>query len=134
MTTYILDACALISVAKKDKNYQVVQSILQNSSIGQATVYIHKINLLETFNYISKHKDHETAQTMVRAISCLNVQVVEEIDIEVASGFYTRFKTPLADSIAVSTAHAKRGTLVTADYKDMKVIAEYLDSPAFLWI
>ena len=45
--TYILNACALIALFKKEQGADKVRALLDDAIAGQSVVYMHTVNLIE---------------------------------------------------------------------------------------
>ena len=130
----VLDACAVIAVAKQEQGHEVVTSLFTKAINNNASLFIHQINLLEVYNYISKYHNTLAADTMSEEIKKLPITVVKDFSMKYASKFYIMHKVSIADSIALATAQEYNAILVTADYHDMKQIERIETLQKFLWI
>ena len=134
MTHYVLDACAIIALAKQEQGYETVASLFTKAINNKASLFIHQINLLEVYNYISKHHNSQAADAMSDEIKKLPITVVKDFNMKYASRFFIAHKVSMADSIALATAQEYNAKLVTVDYHDMKPIERTDTHPQFLWI
>jgi len=134
MNHYVLDACAIIAIAKLEQGHETVNSLFTKAINNKAGLLMHQINLLEVYNYIAKYHSATAADTMLNEIMKLPITIVKDFNLKCASRFYTAHKVSIADSIALATAHEYNAKLVTADYHDMKQIELADASPQFLWI
>lgn len=112
MTNYVLDACAIIAIAKQEQGHEIVSSLFTKALSNSANLFIHQINLLEVYNYISKYHNSIAADTMNEEIKKLPVTVLKDFNMKYASKFYVAYKVPIADSIALAIAQEYNAILV----------------------
>jgi PIN domain nuclease of toxin-antitoxin system len=123
MTTYILDACALIALLKQEEGADKIRAILKEAKVGTAAVYMSVVNLIEVHYVFTKPLGKEGAAEILRKIPKLPIQVIVAINSHVFDeavrirSTYNRSKTPisLADAIGLGTAITLNGSFVTSD-------------------
>ena len=131
---YILDACTIIAITKQEQGHEIVESLINKAINNEINLFMHQINLLEVYKYISKYYNELAAEIMKDEIEKLPIAIIKDFNIKSASGFLIKFKVSIADSIALSTAQRFDAELVTADYHDMKQIEQFNPDSKFLWI
>ena len=136
MTTYILDACALVAVLKGENGAEDVDNLFQQAARGEAALCMSIINLLEVYyGFISDIGIVETIDMMNNIdntpLSILNT-ISQQAYHEAArlKGIYHRLS--LADAIGVATAIEQGGIFVTSDHHELEFIEEK-ESLKFFW-
>jgi len=49
MTTYVLDACAILAVLSNEPGADVVEDVYEKAASGEAILTLNKVNLLEVY-------------------------------------------------------------------------------------
>lgn len=105
---YILDASALLALIQNEEGTQVVDSLLDDSTI-------HSVNLAEV-----ARKLVQKGMSVVEAtelLSDLHLDVIEELSEKQAyhTANWTGRGLSLGDSVCLTTGHVYEHTIVTAD-------------------
>jgi predicted nucleic acid-binding protein len=132
---YVLDACALIALVKKEKGYEKIKSLLDEASTGQSTIYMHTINLIEVYYHFYRSSGKEKSGTILEQIYKMPVNFVDFIDPTIfseTSRLKAAYAIPLGDSIGLATAFKTEGVFVTADHSDFEEI-EKTEAFSFFW-
>ena len=132
---YVLDACALLAVARNEKGADVVVNAYNEASKGEARLYLNRINLFEVYYDFYKYKNKDYADNFVKTIKCSEVQICEfdENIFTHAGRLKATYKISLADSIALAQTIVVKGSLLTCDHHEFDVI-EGKEPLAFHWI
>jgi len=136
MTSYVLDACALVALLKGETGAEKVDRFFQQAVLGEATLYISIVNLLEV--YYGFARDIGIAETvdMLNNIENTPLVVVDTISRKVyheaARIKGTHRKLSLADAIGIATAIERGGIFVTADHHELEAI-EKKEEFQFFW-
>ena len=125
MTTYVLDACAMLAVLSNETGADTVESIYEKAESGNAILAMNKINLLEVYYDLIRAYGKDRAVEVLTEIKNLPILVYHEITDEVfleAARLKTSYRISLADSIALAQAIALGGELVTCDHHEFDLV------------
>jgi PIN domain nuclease of toxin-antitoxin system len=102
--TFVLDACALLAVARNEEGARVVVDAYKKASNGEAKILINRVNLLEVYYDFYRYQGKEYANEFVREVKKSVVQICEfdENLFEEAGRFKASYKISLAGSIALA--------------------------------
>jgi len=75
--TFILDACALLAVARGEKGADVVVDVYKKATDSRAKLLLNRINLLEVYYDFYRYRGKEYADTFVKTVNQSNVQICE---------------------------------------------------------
>jgi predicted nucleic acid-binding protein len=124
---YVLDACSLIALFKKEKGIDKIITLFDEAQEGQHTIYIHSVNLIEVYYHFCRVWSKEKADIILDEICNLPINIVDIIDDVIfseTSRFKATYPIPLGDAFGLATAIKTGGTLVTADHSDFEEIEE----------
>ena len=132
---FVLDACALLAVARNEKGADVVVEAYNQASKGEAKLFLNRINLLEVYYDFYRYKGCEYANHFVKTIKCSEVQICEfdENVFTQAGRLKATYKISLADSIALAQTIIVKGSLMTCDHHEFDAI-EGKEPLQFHWI
>ncbi|MCL2121001.1 MAG: type II toxin-antitoxin system VapC family toxin [Clostridiales bacterium] len=136
MTTYVLDACAMLAVLSNEPGADVVEEIYEKADSGEVVLTINKVNLLEVYYDLFRTYGKERADEIVNEIRRLPIQIFHEISDDVfaeAGRLKASHKISLADSIALAQTLVISGELLTADHHEFDTI-EGNEPIVFHWI
>jgi predicted nucleic acid-binding protein len=132
--TYVLDACAILALIKKEKGWHNVDRLLQECVKGEIRLYLNSVNLLEVY-YDRLYVSRDEAEEAYELIYNSNIQVIDDITLILreAARYKTTYNLSLADAIGLATAVCLDATFVTCDHHELEVI-EQKESIPLLWI
>jgi len=132
---FVLDACALLAVSRNEKGAEVVISAYNKASIGEAKLFLNRVNLLEVYYDFYRYKGKDYADNFVKTVKQSEVQICEfdEVIFTHAGRLKATYKISLADSIALAQAIVSRGSLLTCDHHEFDAI-EGKEPLEFHWI
>jgi predicted nucleic acid-binding protein len=132
--TYVLDACALLALIKKETGYQTVDQLLQKCVKGETRLYLNSINLLEVY-YDRLYVNSNEAEEAYKLIYDSDIQVINDIMLILreAAQFKTSYSLSIADAIGLATAACLDATFVTCDHHELEKVEQNSAIP-FLWI
>jgi PIN domain nuclease of toxin-antitoxin system len=132
---YILDACAIIALIKKEAGWESVFNVLSRAIKGETTVFMHEINLLEVYYGLYKERGKEYAEKKIIEASKFFVVIngLTSSAFAEAGRLKASYKISLADSVALSEASVSGGMLLTSDHHEFDVI-EKSEDIKFQWI
>ena len=133
---YVLDACALTALLKKEKGADKVVEIYRKAIAGEAKLLMNKLNLLETYYDQYRSLGKSVADEILDHVRRSHVTIVPEISDDVfaeAGRLKASYRISLADSIALAEASVSGASLVTADHHEFDAI-EKSEQIKFLWI
>ena len=120
MTSYILDACAMIALINREEGAEAVDNLFHQAVKGEAKLYMSIINLLEiSYGFIGDIGVTKTQEILKKidetplvVISTISQQVYNEA-VRIKS---THRRLSLADSVGIATAVELDGIFVTSDH------------------
>ena len=133
--TYILDACSLIALFKKEKGADKIKVLLEDALAGQYDIYMNTVNLIEIHYLFYRALGKEKSNLILEQVKTMPIKLVNTIDdiiFSEASRLKAQYAIPLGDSIGLATAIRMNGTFVTADHSDFEEI-EKAESISFFW-
>ncbi|MDR0442909.1 MAG: PIN domain-containing protein [Treponema sp.] len=136
MTHYVLDACALIALLKKEQGAEAVDDLFQQTVRGEAALSMSIVNLLEVYyGFIGEIGLTET-EDMMNTIADTPLSIIDTISKrvyrEAARLKGTHRRLSLADAVGVATAVECGGVFVTCDHHELEPI-ERKEALKFLW-
>ena len=72
---FVLDACALISVARNEKGADAVADVYNRANKGEAVLLMNRINLLEVYYDFYWHKGKKYADGFVETVKQSEVRI-----------------------------------------------------------
>ena len=132
---FVLDACALLAVARSEDGADVVVNAYNKANNGEAKLFLNRVNLLEVYYDFYRYKGKNYADDFVKTVKRSEVQICEfdEIIFGHAGRLKASYKISLADSIALAQTIAVNGALLTCDHHEFDAI-EGKEPLKFLWI
>jgi predicted nucleic acid-binding protein len=133
--TYVLDACALIALFKKEQGADRVKELLDNALDGQDLMYMSTVNLIEVYYGFYRELKKEQAGLILEQIYKMPIHFIDVIDkvvIDEASRLKALYYIPLGDAIGLATAISINGTFVSSDHNDLDQI-EKSEPISFFW-
>ena len=136
MKSYVLDACALVALLKKENGAETVDELFQKAVRDEAALYISIVNLLEVYYGFIGDIGLEETQDIIKKIDDTPLAVIDTISQRVyheaarIKGTYRRLS--LADSVGIATAVEYGSAFVTSDHHELESIA-HKENLNFLW-
>ena len=132
---FVLDACALLAVARNEKGADIVVDAYNKANKGEAKLFLNRINLLEVYYDFYRYKGKDYADNFVETIKCSEVHICEfdESIFAQAGRLKATYKISLADSIALAQAIVVKGSLLTCDHHEFDAV-EGKEPLNFHWI
>jgi predicted nucleic acid-binding protein len=135
LTTYLLDACALLAYVKKEPESVKVKELFDRALIREIAICISVINLTEAYYGLIRNDGMETAGEIMKSLDELPLSVIDTVSRAVsrdAARFKVSYSMSLADTFLCATAKSLSATIVTKDSEiEAAVQPERL---AVLWI
>jgi len=123
MTTFVLDASAVLRYTDKEPGYKRVAELLKQAFKGEIELLLSAVNWGEIVGALYKRVGMARARSIAGSLAALPITIVpvDTADAEAAAIFKCDFKVPYADAFAaaLTLAHSQpqhRATLVTADF------------------
>jgi len=137
ITSYVLDACALVAVINRENGAETVDKLFHQAVKGEVNLFISIINLLEVnYGFIGDIGIAKT-QKILKAIDETPLVIINTISEqaynEAARIKGTHRRLSLADAVGLATAAELDGIFVTSDHHELDVIADKEASLKFLW-
>jgi len=136
MTTYILDACALIAVFNGEKGADAVSGIINSAAGGDCSVLMNKYNLLEVYYGYFRDEGEDAAEQKLEILGNLTVMVKDTLTDELmrmTGKIKSSYKCSLADAVLLAQALMDNAIVVTADHHEMDAV-ERDGKIQFLWL
>jgi len=136
MTTYVLDACAMLAVLSNEPGAEVVEEVYEKAASGEVDLAINILNLLEVYYNLIRAYGSAKADEILNEILKLPIHVYHEISekvFTVSGRLKASYSISLADSVALAQAMALDGNLMTADHHEFDAI-EKLEDIRIVWI
>jgi predicted nucleic acid-binding protein len=133
---YVLDACALTALLKKEAGADEVFAIYKKAVAGEASLVMNKLNLLETYYDQYRSLGKLVADKTLDSIKKSPITIISEISDVVfaeAGRLKASYRISLADSVALAEASVLKGTLLTADHHELDAV-EQKEHIKFRWI
>jgi predicted nucleic acid-binding protein len=126
VTTYILDACALIAFLNDEEGADCVENLLVQAQNDECLLLMHYINLGEVYYYVCRQEGEDTANSVYAALIELPIRFVgiSEPQLLTAGQIKATHRMPYADAFAVALCVLESATLVTADRHDFEPLEE----------
>ncbi len=120
---YVLDACAMIALLRREPGEAVVWTHLGDSN---NTCLAHAINLCEVYYDFHRDAGEAAAEGAVADLKALGI--IERNDLDEAlwkdtGKLKARGKISLADSLAIALTNRVGGTLLTSDHHELDAVA-----------
>ena len=125
MTTYVLDACAMLAVLSNEPGADVIEALYKKAAAGEAVLTMNKVNLLEVYYNLVREYGVERADGFYNDVKRMPIRLYHEMTDDVfkqAGRLKTSYKVSLADSVALAQALVLGGELVTCDHHEFDVI------------
>ena len=137
MTSYVLDACAMIAVINREEGAEVVDKLFHQAVKDEIKLYMSIINLLEVNYGFIGDMGIEKTQEIMKKIDDTPLEIISTISqraYDEASRIKDIYrKLSLADSVGIATAAELDGVFVTSDHHEIEAIAGKEMSLKFLW-
>ena len=133
---YVLDACALTALFKKEDGVDEVVAIYKKAVAGEIKLVMNKLNLLETYYDQYRSIGKSVADKSLASVKKSPIVIISEISDAVfaeAGRLKASYRISLADSIALAEASVSDGTLLTADHHELDMV-EKKERIKFYWI
>ncbi len=120
---YVMDACAMLALLRKEPGEHVVANALADPN---ADCYAHAMNLCEVYYIFHRDSGEASAETAISDLKGLGI--IEGNDLD--SAFWkdvgklkAQHRASLADFCAITLTNRVGGTLLTSDHHELDVIA-----------
>ena len=132
--TYVLDACALISVFNAEPGSGKVRDLLIRSITSEVLVVMSPVNLAEVYydriNIVGleqANKIYNWVKTAITVPEDLTDNIIRE-----AGRLKSKYKCSLGDAFGLATAIELSGQFVTADHHELDEVEKH-ESIHFFW-
>jgi len=131
----VLDACALLAVARNEEGADIVAQAYDKAARGDARLLLNRINLLEVYYDFYRYKGKAYADDFIKSVKKSDVKICEfdEHIFNHAGRLKATYKISLADSIALAQTIAVSGALLTCDHHEFDAL-EGKEPIEFMWI
>ncbi len=121
---FVLDACALIALLKKEEGADIVAAAYKEAESGKARIIVNRVNLLEVFYGFYHNRGKNFANRIISGVtqSIVSISEFDEEIFPVAGRLKASYKISLADSIVLAQTIVTNGVLLTADHHEFDAI------------
>jgi len=133
---YILDACALIALFKKEDGAVYVNSLITLADQGDCEAYIHKVNFLEVYYEYVRAEGKAAAYQYYKAFQQHNIKILSSINDNVfhkAGALKAKGRLSLADAVLLAQSKVLGASVVTADHHEFDALEDQ-EGISFSWI
>jgi PIN domain nuclease of toxin-antitoxin system len=136
MTNYVLDACALIAVFKREDGALKVNALFEKAIIGDAFLSMSIYNMLEVYYGFIRDHGMDIANSIMLRVDEIPLKIIYDVSDFVyheaarLKGVYHRIS--LADAVGLATAASCSAQFVTSDHHELEII-ERNESIQFFW-
>jgi predicted nucleic acid-binding protein len=115
---YIFDACALISLLKKEAAFDQVAGLLARAAAGEISISMNIVNLVEVYYGFLRDRGEQVADAIMSRIAHFPIAVIDTISGAVcreAARFKAAYPMSLADAFLCACAKDLSAVIVTKD-------------------
>jgi predicted nucleic acid-binding protein len=126
----------MLAVLSRELGADVVVEVYKKAASGEATLIMHKLNLLEVYYSLFREYGREHAGKFLEEVRQSPIVIDHEITDEIfaeAGRLKASYKVSLADSIALAEASVSGGAILTADHHEFDAV-EKSEKIQFQWI
>jgi PIN domain nuclease of toxin-antitoxin system len=132
MNKFVLDACAVLALLKKEQGADIVKNVVENDR----ETFLHSVTFLEVYYNLAKEFGINNADLFFELILQTGIKIIYEITentIKNAGYFKSKYKISLGNSFVLATAKLYNAKIVSSDHHEFDIIedSEKID---FLWI
>ncbi len=125
MTTYLLDANALLAYLAGESGSDVIEALFIRAEADSCQLYVHAINAYKLYYQFYRHRSEDEANQLWRSIHQLPLTVLytfgEEI-VKTAGRIKGSFNLSVADSFLLAQAILLDATVVTSDHHELDAV------------
>lgn len=126
MTTFVLDACALIAYFAKEDGAENVKQIFEQAIADNGIkVFMNKINFLEVYYDVIRTYDEHEANKMFEIVMEMPIEIIHELSDDVfkkAASLKSKYRISLADSIALAESITRDAILISSDHHEFEIV------------
>jgi len=120
--TFVLDACAVIALIRKEQGHETIRDMLLNEEVN---CLMHSINLCEVYYDCVRVAGAEQAEILLEGLEAAGLIVRSDMDTDLwtyAGRLKARGRISLADTFAMALAVRENAILVTSDHHEFDAI------------
>ncbi|MDR1148237.1 MAG: type II toxin-antitoxin system VapC family toxin [Spirochaetaceae bacterium] len=132
---YLFDACALISLLKREAAFDQVSSLLARAAAGEISIFMSIVNLVEVYYGFIRDAGEQAADRIMSYVAGFPITVIDTVNGTVyreAARFKAVHSMSLADAFLCACAKDLSAIIVTKD-EEIKA-AERADALAVFWL
>ena len=133
MNKFVLDACAILALLKKEQGADIVKNVIENNF----ETLLHSVTFLEVYYNLAKELGVDSADLFFELILQTKIRIIYEITentIKSAGYFKSKYKISLGDSFVLATAKLCNAKIVSSDHHKFDIIENSTEKINFLWI
>lgn len=134
--TYVLDACSVIALLRREAGGEKVRERLLNAPSGNDRILMHRVTLAEVVYDLLRSGEYLDTKAVLNA--CYSLPVAFEGDLSdgllnLVAYFKNSFRISFADCFVLALAKMQNATVVTADHHEFATV-EQRGEVKFEWI
>ena len=133
--SYVLDACALVALLKKEEGSNIVADIYRKTIEGDVKLYINRITLMEVYYGFYRNNGGDYARNIVDNVEFSPI-IISDVDTNLlleAGRLKAIYRISMADSVVLAQAFVLDGYVLTSDHSKFDAIEGY-EKIKFDWI
>jgi predicted nucleic acid-binding protein len=119
---YILDACALIALLKREPGADVIRNFIKRAERKEITIYMSLVNLLEVgYGFTSEKSELEMAEIwdFINSLPVTFINTISDAVFQEAVRLKTRYRVSVGVVFGLATAATLGGSFVSGDHHDL---------------
>jgi predicted nucleic acid-binding protein len=131
-----MDACALIAYMNDEDGAETIGRIIDRASVGNASLSMGKVNLLEVYYGIFRDVGEAEATEVLNELLLLPVRIIDDISDATfleAGRLKAVHKISIADALALALASVTGAWLLTSDHHEFDAV-ERAETVKIAWI
>jgi PIN domain nuclease of toxin-antitoxin system len=136
LTTYVLDAGAVVALFNDEKGADVVDSLFVEAASDLCNLVMNKYNLLEVYYGYLRNDGLAIAEKQLAAACGSRIRISDTLTDDLmrkAGNIKASFKMSLADSVLLAQALVDDGVVVTTDHHELDAV-DKSGAVRILWV
>jgi predicted nucleic acid-binding protein len=132
---YILDACALIALLKREAGADVIRNFINLAEHGEIAIYMSMVNLLEVgYGFAPEKSTAEMAKMwdFIYSLPIMFIDTISDAVFQEAVRLKTRYRVSVGDVFGLATAATPGGSFVSSDHHDLDRI-DHAEPDLLFW-
>jgi len=136
VNTYVLDACAIVTLFNDEKGAEIVDHLIVDAAHGRCSLVMNKFNLLEVYYGYLRDYGLAFAEQQLSLIHSMDLKIADRLMDSIfrqAAKLKVTYRLSLADTMAIAQAVVDNATIVTCDHHELDTV-DCDGIVRFLWL